>query len=285
MEQNNKIVLFEAQQIRRTWHNETWYYSVIDVIAALTDSSIPSRYWNDVKRRVEKESGNSELYAKCVKLKFDAADGKNRATDCANTETMLRIIMSIPSPKAEPFKQWLAETGQERIEEVENPELGFDRLTEIYKAKGYSDEWIKNRLQSIETRKQLTDEWKKRGVKEGQEYSILTATIAKGTFGLTPSEHADLKELKKQNLRDHMTPFELIFTALSEEATRSLAVQEDAQGFMGNQEVAHRGGTAAGNARRNFEKETGLNVVSPKNFLHQLDENKEEMALKEGKTE
>ena len=274
MEQNNKIVLFEAQQIRRTWHNETWYYSVIDVIEALTGTNRSRKYWSDLKKKLNTE-GYVELSENIGQLKMPSADGKNYKTDVATSQTILRVIMSIPSPKAEPFKQWLAETGQERIEEVENPELGFDRLTEIYKAKGYSDEWIKNRLQSIETRKQLTDEWKKRGVKEGQEYSILTATIAKGTFGLTPSEHADFKDLKKQNLRDHMTPFELIFTALSEEATRSLAVQEDAQGFMDNQEAAHRGGTAAGNARRNFEKETGLNVVSPKNFLHQLSENKD----------
>ena len=280
----NQITLFQEKQIRRVWHNETWYYSVIDVIAVLTDASIPSRYWNDLKRRVEKESGNAELYAKCVKLKFSAADGKSRPTECADTQTMLRIIMSVPSSKAEPFKQWLAQVGQEKIEETENPELGYERMTEIYKAKGYTDEWIKNRLQTIETRKQLTDEWKKRGIKEGQEYGILTATIAKGTFGLTPSEHAELKDLKKQNLRDHMTPFELIFTALSEEATRALAVQEDAQGFMDNQDMAQKGGTAAGNARRNFEKETGLNVVSAENFLNQLDKKTDKSSLSEETT-
>ena len=267
MERNNKIILFQEKQIRRAWHNEKWYFSVIDVIGILTDTSIPSRYWNDVKRRVEKESGNAELYAKCVKLKFEAIDGKSRPTDCADTQTMMRIIMSIPSPKAEPFKQWLAQVGQERIEEIENPELAIERAKELYKAKGYSNEWIETRLKSIDIRKQLTDEWQKRGLKEGTEYAILTAEIAKATFDLTPVEHKNFKGLARQNLRDHMTNLELIFTMLGEESTRQIAVEDDAQGFNENRDAAQKGGHAAGTARKSYEKTRNVKVVSADNFL------------------
>jgi hypothetical protein len=209
----------------------------------------------------------NQLHEVCVQLKLLSSDGKHYKTDCANIEGIFRVMMSVPSPKAEPFKLWLAEVGKQAIVETENPELGFERMTEMYKAKGYTDEWIKNRMQSIETRKLLTDEWKNRGVTEGAEYSILTATIAKGTFGLTPTEHKDVKGLERQNLRDHMTPLELIFTPLGEEATRQFAIKEDAQGFTENHEVAQKGGNATGNARRNFENETGLKVVSEANFL------------------
>ncbi len=262
---NNELLPFEGKKIRKIWYDEQLYFSVIDIVGILSDSPIPRNYWSDLKRR------EPQLHEVCVQLKMLAPDGRNRLTDCASTKGIFRIIMAIPSPKAEPLKLWLAEQGEQAIEEAENPELLAERQRELYRAKGYSEEWIKNRLQTIETRKQLTDEWQKRGVKEGQEYSILTATIAKGTFGLTPSEHAELKNLKKQNLRDHMTPFELIFTALSEEATRALSVEQNAQGFMDNQDMAQKGGTAAGNARRNFEKETGLKVVSPENFLNLLE--------------
>ena len=187
--------------------------------------------------------------------------------NCANTEGVFRIVMSVPSPKAEPFKLWLAQVGKERLEEINDPELGFERIKEIYRAKGYPEDWIERRMTSIETRRQLTDEWKKRGVNEKQDFSLLTATIAKGTFGLTPSEHSKLKGLEKENLRDHMTPLELIFTALGEEITRSLSVREDAQGFIENYEAAQQGGHEAGSARKNLEKNTGLKVVSEKNFL------------------
>ena len=263
---DNQLAIFEQKPIRKVEHNGEMYFSIVDVIEILTDSPSPKTYWAKLKKSLIRESGvqvfpNSEL------LKMKAADGKSYKTDAANMEGVLRILMSVPSPKAEPFKLWLAEVGKQAIVETENPELGFERMTEMYKAKGYTDEWIKNRLQSIETRKLLTDEWKNRGVTEGAEYSILTATIAKGTFGLTPSEHKDVKGLERQNLRDHMTPMELIFSALGEEATRQFAIKEDAQGFNENHDMAQKGGHATGNARRNFEKETGLKVVSDANFL------------------
>ncbi len=263
---DNQLAIFEQKPIRKAEHNGEMYFSIVDIIEILTDSPSPKTYWAKLKKKLAEESGvqvfpNSEL------LKMKAADGKTYKTDAANMEGVLRILMSVPSPKAEPFKLWLAEVGKQAIAETENPELGFERMAEMYKAKGYTDEWIKNRMQSIETRKLLTDEWKNRGVTEGAEYSILTATIAKGTFGLTPSEHKDVKGLERQNLRDHMTPMELIFSALGEEATRQFAIKEDAQGFNENHEVAQKGGNATGNARRNFEKETGLKVVSDANFL------------------
>ena len=204
MENVDKVALFEEKHIRKMWHNDEWYFSVVDVIEVLTDSPKPSNYWDTMKRR------DPQISAICGKLKMKGIDGKSYATAAANTEGLLRIIMSVPSPKAEPFKLWLAQVGKERMEETENPELSFERMTEMYRAKGHTDKWIKERMQSITTRKELTDEWKNRGVKEGQEYGILTATIAKGTFGLTPSEHSQLKGLERQNLRDHMTPFELI---------------------------------------------------------------------------
>ena len=257
----NQLAVFEHKPIRRIEYNGETYFSIVDIIEVLTDSPNPRNYWNVLKRK------ETELYRICVQLKLVATDGKQRLTDCANTEGVLRIAMSVPSPKAEPLKMWLAQMGKQAIVETENPELGFERFAEIYKAKGYSDEWIKNRLQSIETRKELTDEWKQRGVTEGVEYSVLTATIAKETFGLNPSEHSELKGLVRQNLRDHMTPLELIFTALSEEATRIMAIKDDAQGFNENLDAAYKGGGATGEARVNFEKRTGVSVVSDDNFL------------------
>ena len=192
MMENSNLIPFEGKEIRKQWHNEEWYFSVVDVISVLTESPNPSRYWADLKRRSEKESG-AKVFAFCEPLKMQTAGGKQNVI-CANTEGVLRIVMSVPSPKAEPLKLWLAQVGNERIQETENPELSFERMTEIYRAKGYTDEWIKERIQSIETRKRLTEEWKNRDVKEGKEYSILTAIIAKGTFGVTPTEHKDLKD-------------------------------------------------------------------------------------------
>jgi hypothetical protein len=270
MEQNDKIVLFQEQKIRRIWHNDDWYFALVDVIQALSGSDNPRRYWSDLKIKLKKE-GAEQLYEKIVQLKIESSDGKKYNTDCANTEGVLRIAMSIPSPKAEPFKQWLSLVGRERLEEIQDPELGFERIKEIYRAKGYPDEWIERRMQTIETRKLLTDEWKVRGVKEGQEYAILTAEIAKATFGLTPSEHSKLKGLERQNLRDHMTPLELIFTALGEETTRQFAIREDAQGFNENHEAAQKGGKATGNVRENYEKNTGLKVVSEENYLNKIE--------------
>lgn len=259
----NTLIPFEGNRIRKIWQDEQWYFSVVDVILFLTDSKNPNVYWGKLKER------ELQLLTICQRLKIESKDGKKYYTDCANTEGVFRIIMSIPSPKAEPLKLWLAEQGKRSIDETENPELLTNRQITLYKAKGYSDEWIKERMQSIDTRKRLTDEWQKRDVKEGQEFSILTATIAKGTFGLNPSEHKKLKGLEKpsQELRDHMTPMELILTAFSEEATRQIAIRDNAKGFNENHESAQLGGKIGGEARTNFEKNTGLKVVSKENFL------------------
>jgi DNA-damage-inducible protein D len=273
VKQNNELTLFEDKPIRRIEHEGEMWFSVVDIIQILTDSLSPRQYWTKVKKEL---TDDSQVYPFWLQLKMTASDGKNYKTEAVDTEGVLRIIMAIPSPKAEPFKQWLAQNGKQAIDEAENPELGIDRIIEIYKARGNSDEWIKNRLQSIETRKALTDEWKQRGVNEGQEYAILTATIAKGTFGLSPSEHSNLKGLERQNLRDHMTPLELIFTALGEEITRSESVDMDAQGFNENHEAAQKGGSLAGKARQLVEKERGKKVVSSDNFLS-LNANKNEI--------
>ena len=267
MMENSTLIPFEGKEIRKEWHNEEWYFSVVDIISLLTESPNPSRYWADLKRRTEKESG-AKVFAFCEPLKMQTAGGKQNVI-CANTEGVLRIVMSVPSPKAEPLKLWLAQVGNERIQETENPELSFERMTEIYRAKGYTDEWIKERIQSIETRKRLTEEWKNRDVKEGKEYSILTAIIAKGTFGVTPTEHKDLKGLTKpsQNLRDHMTPLELIFTSLGEELTRVETIKTDAKGFDENKNTAAKGGYLAGEARKTIERKGGEKVVSSDNYL------------------
>jgi DNA-damage-inducible protein D len=262
MENQNSIVPFESREIRKTWHDEQWYFSVIDIIHSLTDSAQPSKYWNNIKIK------ENQLSLILRKFKFLAADGKMRSTDCANTEGVFRIIMSVPSPKAEPLKLWLASLGKQAIDEAEDPELLTERQAELYRAKGYTEEWIGRRVQTIETRKALTDEWKGRGVKENDEYAILTATIAKGTFGLTPTEHKDIKGLDRQNLRDHMTAIELIFTALSEEATKQITIENDAQGFNENHDAAAEGGRIAGGARAYFEKERKTKVVSTENFLN-----------------
>ena len=259
--EDNQLTPFEGKEIRKVWHNEEWYFSVVDVIEVLTDSPKPKTYWAMMKKR------ESQPFTNCEPLKLLASDGRKRLTDCANTEGVFRIIMSVPSPKAEPLKLWLAEQGKRAIDEAENPELLTDRQAELYKAKGYTDEWIKSRLQTIQTRVRLTDEWKKRGVTESKEYSILTAVIAKGTFGLTPSEHAKVKGLEKENLRDHMTPIELIFAALGEETTRLIAEKDNAQGFIQNHDAAVQGGEFAGNAVERLEKDKGLKVVSTQNFL------------------
>ncbi len=264
--ENNTIISFSESKIRKVWHHEQWYFSVIDIIEVLTDSPKPSTYWGMLKKR------EPQLFTICEKVKMKGHDGKNYPSDCANTEGILRIVMSVPSPKAEPLKLWLAQVGTQAIEDAENPEIGFERLKELYKAKGYTNEWIERRLKSISIRKELTDEWKKRGVKEGQEYSILTAEIAQATFGLKPSEHAKFKGLEKENLRDHMTNFELIFTMLGEDATRQIAEIDDAQGFNENHDAAQTAGKAAGRALKAFEEEKKLKVLSPTNFLNLLEE-------------
>jgi DNA-damage-inducible protein D len=267
MEDFNKIVLFEQQQIRRVWHNEQWYFVVNDIITLLTETTNPANYLKQLRHR-DKELSKGWLQI-VTPLPFETEGGKQKM-NCANTEGVLRLIMSIPSAKAEPFKQWLAMVGNERILEMENPEIGIERIKEIYKSKGYDDEWIERRIQTIDIRKQLTDEWKKRNIKEGQEFSILTAEIAKGTFGVIPSQHKEIKGLTNENLRDHMTPLELIFTALGEEVTRNLAVNDNAQGFEENHEIARKGGMLAGDARERIEKGGNLKVVSEKNYLNQI---------------
>ena len=265
MEDAGKLIPFEGKSIRKIWHDDEWYFSIVDVIEVLSDSPQPASYWNKVKKTILKESESLPFWQR---FKLTMPKGKKYPTDCANTEGIFRIIMSVPSPKAEPLKLWMAQVSRERLEETENPEISFDRMTEIYKAKGRSDEWIKNRLQTITTRKQLTDEWKDRKVEAGQEYSILTATIAKGTFDLTPSEHSEVKGLKRENLRDHMTPLELIFTALGEELARDASVRHNAQGFTQNFDAAIEGGDMAGDARRRVEVRRGISVVSADNFLN-----------------
>lgn len=280
MKQDNKIILFQEKQVRRVWHNGQWFFAIVDVIEVLTDSPRPRKYWNALKTKLLTE-GMNELSQNMGQLKVESSDGKKYTTDCANTEGVLRLIMSVPSPNAEPFKLWMAKVGYERIEEIENPELGMERIRLLYKAKGYTAEWIERRMQSIETRKQLTEEWKNRGVKEGQEYAILTAEIAKATFGLTPSEHGKLKGLEKQNLRDHMTPLELIFTALGEEVTRSIAVAENAKGFSENQNAAVQGGKLAGDARERVERDQRVKVVSSQNYLNQIEDAEKQSLLAE----
>jgi hypothetical protein len=236
------------------------------VIEVLTDSARPRKYWSDLKTKLAKEGG--ELSDFIGQLKLVSTDGKERETDVADTQTLFRIIQSIPSPKAEPFKRWLAQVGYERLEEIENPELGSQRMRDIYKAKGYSDEWIEKRMRGIAVRDELTGEWKKRGVKEGKEYSILTAEISKATFGLTPTAYKNFKELTKpsENLRDHMTDLELIFTMLGEASTTEIAKNKDARGFVENKKAAREGGSVAGKARKDLEKKSGKKVVTKENF-------------------
>ncbi len=265
----NEIKLFEQSKIRSLYDEEKdkWYFSVVDIISVLTESNNPRRYWSDLKIKLNEEEGFIEVYEKIVQLKMVAPDGKLRETDCADAETMLRIVQSVPSPKAEPIKQWLAKVGYERIQEIENPELAQQRMREIYKAKGYSDSWIEKRIRGIAIRDELTDEWKKRGIKKNIEFSILTAEISKATFGLTPGEYKNLKGLKRENLRDHMTDLELIFTMLGEASTKEITQNTDAQGFDKNKVAARKGGTIAGNARKQLEIESGRKVVTSKNYL------------------
>ena len=269
----NNIKLFQDKKIR-TYHDEIrdqWYFSIVDTIAVLTDSSIPKRYWSDLKKKLLKEG--FQLYERIVQLKFEASDGKKYATDCAETSNLLRIIQSIPSPKAEPFKQWLAMVGYERMLEIENPELAQERMKELYEKKGYPKDWIDKRLRGIAIRQNLTDEWKKRGITEERDYAILTAEISKATFGMTPSEYKEFKGLtkKNQNLRDHMDDLELIFTMLGERVTTEISEKEEPDTFDKSKKIARRGGNVAGVARRETEKELGRKVSTPKNYLPDKD--------------
>lgn len=231
MDSKDALVVFEGTKIRRKWHDEQWYFSVVDVVSILTDSSIPRRYWSDLKINLEKEG--FELYDKIVQLKLPSTDGKKYETDCANTESIFRIIQSIPSKKAEPFKRWLAKVGYERMQEIEDPELAQIRMKETYKLKGYSDEWIEKRVRGIAIRDELTNEWNKRGVKSRKDYSILTSEISRAAFGLTPAEYKNLKGLKNENLRDHMDDIELILTMLGEATTTRFTRDRDSPGISG----------------------------------------------------
>lgn len=264
---NNHIIAFNDDQIRRTFYKGEWWFSIIDIISVLSQSKNPRRYWSDLKRQLIEKEDFVQLYEKIVQLKLLSLDGKKYNTDCANTETVFRVIQSIPSPRAEPFKRWLAKVGCERVQEIEDPELASQRAREIYKAKGYDDAWIEKRMRGIQIREELTDEWKNRDVGGEVEYAILTAEISKATFGLTPSEYKNLKGLKRENLRDHMTGLELIFTMLGEASTTEIAREEDAQGFKENHSAARSGGEVAGNARKDLEKRTGKKITSKKNWL------------------
>jgi hypothetical protein len=265
MDSKDALVVFEGTKIRRLWNNDQWYFSVIDVVGALTDSSIPRRYWSDLKSNLLDEG--FELYDKIVQLTLQADDGKMRRTDCANTESMFRIIQSIPSKKAEPFKRWFAKVGYERIQEIEDPELAQKRMKEIYKSKGYSDEWIEKRARGIAIRDELTDEWDKRGAKSRQDFSILTAEISRATFGLTPTEYKKLKGLKTENLRDHMDDIELILTMLGEATTTRFTRDRDSQEFPELRNDAKDGGDVAGATRKDIEGKLGKSVVSSDNYL------------------
>jgi hypothetical protein len=260
------IAVFRGKGVRKTIHKNEWWFSIIDVIEVLTGSDRPRKYWSDLKNRLTSE-GYIEVSDKIGQLKMAAPDGKMRLTDCANTETMFRVIQSIPSSKAEPFKRWLAKVGYERLQEIEDPELGTKRTRALYKAKGYSDDWIEKRMRGIAIREELTDEWKKRNVKQEQEYAILTAEIAKAAFGVTPGEHKQLKGLKRENPRDHMTDLEQIFSMLGEAATTEITRVDDAQGFDESKTAARKGGEVAGTARKDLEKKTGKRLVSPENYL------------------
>ena len=266
----NKLQLFQNQKVRTHWDDkeEKWYFSIVDVVGVLSESVNPNNYWKVLKSRLKKEG--SQLVTDCNQLKMQSSDGKFYKTDVADTAQVLRLIQSIPSKKAEPFKQWLAQVGKERLDEIENPELAQERMKDIYEQKGYPKDWIDKRLRGIAIRQNLTDEWKERGIKEHRDYTILTAEISKATFGMTPSEYKAFKNLpakSKANLRDNMDDLELIFTMLGERVTTEISKEEKPETFNENKKVAQRGGKVAGNALKETEKELGRNVSSKQNFL------------------
>lgn len=276
----SNIKLFESKQVRSTWDEkeQKWFFSVQDVVEILTDSSDVKQYIKKMLSRDEQLKSNWGTI--CTLVEMEAADGKRRKVQAADTKGLLRIIQSIPSPKAEPFKLWLAQVGSERLDEIENPELATQRTRELYKLKGYPDDWIEKRMRSIAIREELTGEWKNREVKEQKEYAILTAEISKATFGLTPSQYKKVKGLKSQNLRDHMNDLELIFSMLGEASTTAIVKAQNPKGFVQNQKVAKQGGAVAGKARKDLEAKTGKKVVSPENYLPEPVKNKR---LKKGK--
>ena len=266
---DSETKLFEGNHIRSVWDNEKeeWFFSIIDIIGALTESKNPRRYWSDLKRKMNDEEGAVQLYENIVQLKLESSDGKKYITDVADMQGIFRIIQSVPSPKAEPFKMWLAEVGKERIDEIVDPELTIDRALETYVKKGYTREWINQRLQAIQVRKELTDTWQDHGVKEGREYAILTNEITKAWSGMTTRQYKDHKGLKKQNLRDNMTTTELILNMLAETATKDIANATHPQGLEENKKVAKEGGSIAGDARKSIEGKTGKPVITSKNAI------------------
>jgi len=262
-----KLVIFQSKQIRRIWHNDEWFYSVVDIVAILAESPRPRQYWEKVKQR---EFIKLELSPIWIQLKLESADGKKYLTDCVNTKDAFRLIQSIPSKKAEPFKRWLAEVGKERLDEIENPELAQERMKSLYEQKGYPKDWIDKRLRGMAIRQNLTDEWLERGIENQKDYAILTAEISKATFGMTPAQYKKYKNLpekSKANLRDNMTDLELIFTMLGEKVTTEISKTEKPKTIPANMKVANRGGSVAGKARKDTERELGRSVVSTNNFL------------------
>ncbi|MBI5356833.1 Bro-N domain-containing protein [Candidatus Collierbacteria bacterium] len=283
MKKSNSIILFKQKQVRRTWNEkkELWYFSIIDVVAILTESPRPRKYWNALKTKLKQEG--SELSQKVGQLKFESSDGKKYLTDAADTETLLRLIQSVPSPKAEPFKLWLARVGYERIEETENPELAFDRAMKTYLRKGYSKEWINQRLKSIEIRKELTNEWQERGMKEGLEYAILTDEITKAWTDRSVRDYKKFKGLKKENLRDNLTNLELVLNMLAEASTTEISKKKTPAGLESNKQVARMGGTAAKKARLEVEKQTGESVITSKNAKRLMAKDKKRLPNKDDK--
>lgn len=261
-----QIVLFRGKEVRQVFHDNEWFFSIVDVMEAVTETDRPRQYWSDLKSQLSEKEGFSELYEKIVQLKMPSPDGKKYITDAVNVETLFRIVQSIPSKKAEPFKKWLAKIGYERIQEIQNPEIGVKRAILQWQVQGRTDDWIDARIRSIVTRKELTSEWDKRGV-EGNEYGALTNIISRKTFGIDTAGHKKLKGLKNQNLRDHMTDLELIFTMLGEKSTAAIAVSTNAQGYTENAEAAASGGKIAGEAARTLEKKLGKKIASADNFL------------------
>lgn len=277
MTKDTAIKLFNDKQIRTIWDDEQekWYFSIVDVVGILTESPNPRKYWSVLKSRLKKEG--SQLTTNCSQLKMLSSDGKYYKTDVADTEQLFRLIQSIPSPKAEPFKLWLAKVGRERIDEIEDPEIGIDRLMETYLRKGYSTSWINQRLKSIEVRKELTDEWDKRGVKKGQEYAILTDEITKAWSGLTTKQYKNFKQLKRENLRDHMTNLELVLNMLAEATTTEISKEKKPKNFVENRKIAKQGGTIAGNTRKEIEQKTGKKVVTNQNAKQLIERKNKEL--------
>jgi DNA-damage-inducible protein D len=281
MEQNNAMVVFEGKNIRKTWHNEEWWFSVVDITGALSGTDNPNRYWSDLKIKLNQEG--TQLYDFIVQLKLESSDGKKYETDCTNTEGAFRLVQSIPSPKAEPFKLWLAKTGYERIQEIENPEIAHDRAKNYYEMKGYPKEWIDKRIRGIAVRQELTDEWKQRQVTQEKEFAILTNEITKATFGKTVGEYKEFKGLEKknQNLRDHMNDWEIILTMVGEKATTDITKAKDSKGLNQCKDSANIGGTIAFNTKKEIEEKTGKQIITKDNYLNLINKNKTKIEQKQ----